>query len=353
MLGATTLDEYRILEQDAALARRFQSVYVEEPSVEDTLSILRGLKPHYELHHSGLRIKYEALVAAVHLSDRYISDRFQPDKAIDLVDEACSRLRLEQESKPEILWKIERDLITRQMEMAALQGEDDSESQRRLQDVKLEVEALQAKTKKITNVWQEERQELTHLKDLKEELAKAQRDMQLGRSKGDYGKAGELLHSTIPNLEDEIERLEQEDDSNAAKKRRKLLAEAVTADAIAIIVATHTGIPVSRITGSESRKLLNMEDQLRKRVVGQDHALEAVSNCVRLARTRLQAQDRTLGNFFFVGPSGVGKTELCKALADFIFDDPHAMTRIDMSEYSEKHTSGHLLDMWDVIKVVS
>eukprot|EP00980_Cylindrotheca_fusiformis_P013675 scaffold3515_cov126-Cylindrotheca_fusiformis.AAC.24 len=352
LLGATTLDEYRILEKDAALARRFQSVYVEEPSVQDTLSILRGLKPHYELHHSGLRIKDEALVAAATLSDRYISDRFQPDKAIDLVDEACSRLRLEQESKPEILWKLERDLITKQMEMAALQGEeDDAISQKRLADVKVEVEALQAKADRITKIWQSERTELTRVKDLKEELATAQRDMQVARSKGDYAKAGELLHSTIPNLKDEIERLEQAEDDEKSddpskkklKKKRKLLAEAVTADAIATIVARHTGIPVSRIGNNESRKLLNMEDQLRKRVVGQDHALEAVSNCVRLARTRLQAEDRTLGNFFFVGPSGVGKTELCKALAEFIFDDPNAMTRIDMSEYSEKHTVSRLI----------
>eukprot|EP00526_Cylindrotheca_closterium_P008326 CAMPEP_0113646184 /NCGR_PEP_ID=MMETSP0017_2-20120614/24382_1 /TAXON_ID=2856 /ORGANISM="Cylindrotheca closterium" /LENGTH=850 /DNA_ID=CAMNT_0000558037 /DNA_START=61 /DNA_END=2613 /DNA_ORIENTATION=+ /assembly_acc=CAM_ASM_000147 len=344
LLGATTLDEYRIIEQDAALARRFQSVYVEEPSVEDTLSILRGLKPHYELHHSGLRIKDEALVAAANLSDRYISDRYQPDKAIDLVDEACSRLRLEQESKPEILWKIERDLITKQMELAALQGEDDSESQRRLKSVESEVQTLQAKAERITNIWQAERNDLTRVKDLKEELAQAQRDMQLARSKGDYGKAGELLHSTIPNLEDEIEHLEQEEDPAASKrKKKKLLADSVTADAIATIVARHTGIPVSRITGSESRKLLNMEDQLRKRVVGQDHALEAVSNCVRLARTRLQEEDRTLGNFFFLGPSGTGKTETCKALAEFIFDDPNAMTRIDMSEYSEKHTVSRLI----------
>eukprot|EP00547_Thalassionema_nitzschioides_P016029 CAMPEP_0194252924 /NCGR_PEP_ID=MMETSP0158-20130606/28734_1 /TAXON_ID=33649 /ORGANISM="Thalassionema nitzschioides, Strain L26-B" /LENGTH=841 /DNA_ID=CAMNT_0038990471 /DNA_START=55 /DNA_END=2580 /DNA_ORIENTATION=- len=346
LLGATTLDEYRILEKDAALARRFQSVYVEEPSVKDTLSILRGLKPHYELHHAGLRIKDEALVAAANLSDRYISDRFQPDKALDLVDEACSRLRLEQESKPEILWKIERDLMTKQMELAALQGEDDMESTKRSKDVELEVKGLQAKADKVTKIWQEERQELSRVKDLKEDLAKAQREMQVARSKGDYAKAGELLHSTIPNLEDEIARLEEEEDPTVLskqKKKRKLLAEAVTADAIATIVARHTGIPVSRITGSESRKLLHMEDQLRKRVVGQDHALECVSNCVRLARTRLQAADRTLGNFFFLGPSGVGKTELCKALAEFIFDDPNAMTRIDMSEYSEKHTVSRLI----------
>ncbi|CAJ1946039.1 unnamed protein product [Cylindrotheca closterium] len=345
LLGATTLDEFRIIESDAALARRFQSVYVEEPSVEDTLSILRGLKPHYELHHSGLRIKDEALVAAANLSDRYISDRYQPDKAIDLVDEACSRLRLEQESKPEILWKMERDLITKQMELAALQGEDDLDSKRRLKDVELEVKALQAKAEKITNIWQAERNELNRVKDLKEELDQAQRDMQLARSKGDYTKAGELLHSTIPNLEDEIEMLEQEGDAGGAssKRKKRLLSDSVTADAIATIVARHTGIPVSRITGSESRKLLNMEDQLRKRVVGQDHALEAVSNCVRLARTRLQEEDRTLGNFFFLGPSGTGKTETCKALAEFIFDDPDAMTRIDMSEYSEKHTVSRLI----------
>lgn len=345
LLGATTLDEYRILEKDAALARRFQSVFVKEPSVQDTLSILRGLKSHYELHHAGIRIKDEALVAAAEMSDRYITDRFQPDKSIDLVDEACSRLRLEQESKPEVLWKVERDLMTKQIELSALKGEDDKESIKRRQVVEQEVKELEDRVQKLTTMWQDERKSLTRVKDLKEEMAQAKRNMEVARSKGDFAKAGELLHSTIPNLKHELEELEEKEEKevdNVAKKS-KLLHDAVDANAIATIVARATGIPVSKITGRESRKLLHMEDQLRKRVVGQDHALEAVSNCVRLSRTGLQASDRTRGNFLFVGPSGVGKTELCKALAEFLFDDPNAMTRIDMSEFGEKHTVSRLI----------
>jgi ATP-dependent Clp protease ATP-binding subunit ClpB len=306
LLGATTLDEYRILERDAALARRFQSVYVKEPNAQDTLSILRGLKPHYELHHAGIRIKDEALVAAVELSDRYITDRFQPDKSIDLIDEACSRLRLEQESKPELLWRLERDLMTKQIEKSALQAEEDAESVERRDQVEMEVDKLQHKVNRLTERWQEERQALVRIKELKEDLGKAQRDLEFARSKGDYAKAGELLHSTIPQFQQELHQLEEQEAEQGAKKKNKkkktkLLSEAVTADAIATIVARHTGIPVSRISGSETHKLLHMEDELRKRVVGQDHALESISNCVRLARTGLQAPDRTLGNFLMVG----------------------------------------------------
>lgn len=292
-MGATTLDEYRILEKDAALARRFQSVYVKEPSVEDTLSILRGLKPHYELHHAGIRIKDEALVAAASLSDRYITDRFQPDKAIDLVDEACSRLRLEQESKPEILWRLERDLMTKQIEKSALQGEEDADSILRREEVEMEVENLQRKVDEFTEKWQAERGELTKIKDLKEDLSDAKRELDLARGRGDYAKAGELLHSTIPNLEYAIHKLEEET-GHQNKNESKLLSDSVNAEAIATIVARHTGIPINRISGNETQKLLRMEDDLRKRVVGQDHALEIVSNCVRLARTGLQARDRTL-----------------------------------------------------------
>jgi ATP-dependent Clp protease ATP-binding subunit ClpB len=344
LLGATTLDEYRILERDAALARRFQAVFVKEPSVQDTLSILRGLKSHYELHHSGIRIKDEALVAAAEMSDRYITDRFQPDKSIDLVDEACSRLRLEQESKPEVLWKVERDLMTKQIELVALKGEDDKESVKRRQIVEQEVKELEERVQKLSETWQEERKSLTRIKDLKEELAQAKRNMELARSKGDFAKAGELLHATIPKLQHELEELEEkEEEVDKVTKKKRLLHDAVDANAIATIVSRATGIPVSKITGRESRKLLHMEDQLRKRVVGQDHALEAVSDCVRLSRTGLQASDRTRGNFLFVGPSGVGKTELCKALAEFLFDDSNAMTRIDMSEFGEKHTVSRLI----------
>jgi len=345
LIGATTLDEYRILEKDPALARRFQAVYVDEPTVEDTLSILRGLKPHYELHHAGIRIKDEALVAAAEMSDRYIADRFQPDKSIDLVDEACSRLRLEQESKPEVLWKVERDLTTKQIEMSALKGEDDKDSIKRREVITAEVKELMERAQKLTERWQEERRSLNRVKDLKEELAKAQREVEVARSKGDFAKAGELLHSTLPGLRHELEERENEEDRTATsnKEHNRLLNEAVDANAIATIVARATGIPVSKITGKESRKLLHMEDQLRTRVVGQDHALEAVSNCVRLSRTGLQARDRTRGNFLFAGPSGVGKTELCKSLAEFLFDDQNAMTRIDMSEFGEKHTVSRLI----------
>jgi ATP-dependent Clp protease ATP-binding subunit ClpB len=303
LVGATTLDEYRIIEKDAALARRFQSVYVAEPSVEDTLSILRGLKTAYELHH-GIRIKDEALVAAATLSDRYLTDRQQPDKSIDLVDEACSRLRLEHESKPEIIWKVERDLITRQIEKSALENEeDDPKVAVRRKEVEDEVVELQKEVKRLTDLWIQEKEDLNRVQKDKEELEQARADLELARRRGDFAKAGELLHSTIPRLEKELEALESDVDSKTSKDKHKMLADAVTADAVATIVARHTGIPVSRIAGDESRKLLNMEKKLRGRVVGQDQALRAVSNCVRLARTRLQARDRTLGNFLFLGPT--------------------------------------------------
>jgi ATP-dependent Clp protease ATP-binding subunit ClpB len=302
LVGATTLDEYRIIEKDAALARRFQSVYVAEPNVEDTLSILRGLKTSYELHH-GIHIKDEALVAAATLSDRYLADRQQPDKSIDLVDEACSRLRLEQESKPEIIWKLERDLMTRQIEKSALQNEDSSSDPKlaaRKALVDKEVQSLQNEVSRLTSLWTAEKEELSRVKVVKEELEKARSELNSARRRGDFSRAGELMHASIPKLEKEMESLELAADSH---NKHKMLADAVTADAIATIVARHTGIPVSRITGNESRKLLHMEDALRKRVVGQDHALVAVSNCIRLARTRLQARDRTLGNFLFLGPT--------------------------------------------------
>jgi ATP-dependent Clp protease ATP-binding subunit ClpB len=340
MVGATTLDEYRILEKDAALARRFQSVYVAEPSVEDTLTILRGLKTAYELHH-GIRIKDEALVAAATLSDRYLADRKQPDKSIDLVDEACSRLRLEQESKPEILWQLERDLLTRQIEASALAGEkDDTKAVARQRHVQKQVEDLQAETQTWTDTWMSEKNALNRVKQVQQELEEARNALEGARRRGDFNMAGELLHGTIPKLEEELQEVEAKADQ---AESNKMLAEAVTADAIATIIARHTGIPVSRIAGNESKKLLEMEDQLRKRVVGQDHALEAVSNAVRLARTRLQAHNRTLGNFLFLGPTGVGKTETAKALAEFLFDNEDSMTRIDMSEYSEKHTVSRLI----------
>jgi ATP-dependent Clp protease ATP-binding subunit ClpB len=324
------------------------------------------------LHHAGIRIQDEALVAAATLSDRYLTDRKQPDKSIDLVDEACSRLRLEQESKPEVIWKVERDLLTRQIEQSALENEDNPKSVARKQSVQEEVKRLKAEMGRLTDIWQQEKNELNKIRTVKDELEQARVEADKARRRGDYAKAGELLHGMIPKLEGQLAQLEETEaeGGNKEAKKNKMLAEAVTADAIATIIARHTGIPVSRITGSESKKLLTMEDKLRERVVGQDHALEAVSNCVRLARTRLQANDRTLGNFLFLGPTGVGskcrqldccrwrvpdfvptcfacfviaETELCKALAEFIFDDGNAMTRIDMSEYGEKHTVSRLI----------
>jgi ATP-dependent Clp protease ATP-binding subunit ClpB len=235
-------------------------------------------------------------------------------------------------------------LLTRQIELSALENEDDKKSLARKESVQNEVDRLKEEMNRLTGIWEEEKKELNKIRDLKEELELARVAMDRARKRGDFSKAGELMHATIPQLEHQIEDLEEAESAASGKsKKKKMLSEAVTADAIATIIARHTGIPVSRITGSESQKLLAMEDKLRERVVGQDHALECVSNCVRLARTRLQAQNRTLGNFLFLGPTGVGKTELCKALAEFIFDDPNAMTRIDMSEYGEKHTVSRLI----------
>lgn len=309
LVGATTLDEFRVIEKDAALTRRFQSVYVGEPSIEDTLSILRGLKTAYELHH-GIRIKDEALVAACSLSDRYLPDRHQPDKSIDLIDEACSRLRLEQESKPEVIWQVERDLLTRQIEQSALENDVDSNDRKttfRRQQLKEEVEELQRKVQELTDAWRSEQEELNRVQRVQEELEEARSDLEAARRRGDFARAGELLHGTIPKLEEEMARLEAEEEAHDDKEmgKKKMLQDFVTADAIATIIARHTGIPVSRLTGDESKKLLNMEAKLRERVVGQDEALLAVSNCVRLARTRLQARDRTLGNFLFLGPTYV------------------------------------------------
>lgn len=341
LVGATTLDEYRQIEKDAALARRFQSVYITEPTAEDTVSILRGLKNSYELHH-GIRVKDEALIAAATLSDRYIADRFQPDKSIDLVDEACSRLRLEQESKPEAVWKVERDLLTKQIEQSALANEgDDAKSQARKEAVDAEVNALNKELERLQNMWATEKGELERGKKLQDDLAKAKSELARAVKRGDYAKAAELQHAVIPSLGEEMEAWDRAE--AAPDHPTKMLSDFVSAEAIADVVARHTGIPVSRLTGSESRKLLRLEERLRERVVGQDAALAAVSDCVRLARTRLQAPDRTLGNFLFLGPTGVGKTELCKALAECLFDDENAMTRVDMSEYSEKHTVSRLI----------
>lgn len=359
LLGATTLDEFRIIEKDSALTRRLQTVYVNEPNVQDTISILRGLRTPYELHH-GLRIHDEALVAAAHLSDRYMTDRKQPDKSIDLVDEACSRLRLEQESKPDVIWEKEQALLTKQIELSALENED---NKTRTEACRKEVNELQEQVEELTEKWQKEKSEIDKVQTTKEELEKAKADLDAARRRGDFAKAGELLHSTIPDLEAKL----MDYESHVDVKKGGMLSDAVTETEIANIVSRHTGIPVNKIMGSdESERLLSMENTLRRRVVGQDHALVAIADCVRLARTRLQAHDRTLGNFLFLGPTGVGskygdcldsrtdslmflttfdfqETETAKALADFIFDDQDAMTRIDLSEYGEKHTVSRLI----------
>ena len=339
LVGATTLDEYRIIEKDAALARRFQSIFVSEPSIEDTISILRGIKSSYEVHH-GIRIRDEALVSAATLSARYITDRNQPDKSIDLVDEACSRLRLEQESKPEIIWRMERDLMTKQIEITSIKSEEDHDNKTsaRKDSLQQEVYVLKHDLKELNEKWQVERDRLKRGKILQTEIENARKEFKKAREQSNFDLAAKLQHSTIPDLEHQLNEYSQ-----STQNHDGMLSDSVCSDSIAKIISRHTGIPMTKISGDEeSKKLLKMENNLKEYVVGQDHALKAVSNCVRLARTRLQANDRPLGVFLFLGPTGVGKTELCKTLANFLFNSPDAMTRIDMSEYGERHTVSRL-----------
>ncbi|MBX6746017.1 MAG: ATP-dependent chaperone ClpB, partial [Acetobacteraceae bacterium] len=334
-IGATTLDEYRKhIEKDAALARRFQPVFVGEPSVEDTISILRGIKEKYELHH-GVRIADAALVAAATLSNRYITDRFLPDKAIDLVDEAASRLRMQVDSKPEELDAIDRDLMRLKIEREALKKEDDPASRDRLAKLEKEVADLEERSREMTQRWEAEKAKVVESQKLKEELDKARTEVELAQRRGDLTRASELLYGVIPQLE---KKLAAAGDSDA-----RLVNEAVTEEGIASVVSRWTGIPVEKMLEGERAKLLRMEDQLRQRVVGQEEALEAVSKAVRRARAGLQDPNRPIGSFLFLGPTGVGKTELVKSLAAFLFDDERAMTRIDMSEYMEKHAVSRLI----------
>jgi len=334
-IGATTLDEYRKhVEKDAALARRFQPVFVGEPSVEDTISILRGIKEKYELHH-GVRIADGALVAAATLSNRYITDRFLPDKAIDLVDEASSRLRMQVDSKPEELDAIDRDLMRLKIEREALKKEDDAASRDRLLKLEKELAELEESSAAMTARWEAEKGEVVESQKLKEELDKARTEVELAQRRGDLTKASELLYGVIPGIEKKL--------ADAGNGEAKLVNEAVTEEGIAAVVSRWTGIPVEKMLEGERAKLLRMEDQLRKRVVGQEEALEAVSKAVRRARAGLQDPNRPIGSFLFLGPTGVGKTELVKSLASFLFDDDRAMTRIDMSEYMEKHAVSRLI----------
>jgi ATP-dependent Clp protease ATP-binding subunit ClpB len=336
-VGATTLDEYRKhIEKDAALARRFQPVYVSEPTVEDTISILRGLKEKYELHH-GVRITDSALVAAATLSNRYITDRFLPDKAIDLVDEAASRLKMEIDSKPEELDAIDRDLMQMKIEREALRRETDAASKERLSRLDKSIAELEEKSKALSQRWEGEKKKLGQAQKLKEELDQRRTELEQAQRRGNLARAGELTYGVIPGLEKQLAEIEGEEAKGA------MVEEAVTPDHIAQIVARWTGIPVERMLEGERDKLLRMEAELGKRVVGQREAVEAVSTAVRRARAGLQDPNRPLGSFIFLGPTGVGKTELTKALAAFLFDDETAMVRIDMSEYMEKHSVARLI----------
>ncbi|EFH12593.1 ATP-dependent chaperone ClpB [Teichococcus cervicalis] len=333
-IGATTLDEYRKhVEKDAALARRFQPVFVGEPSVEDTVSILRGIKEKYELHH-GVRIADSALVAAATLSNRYITDRFLPDKAIDLVDEAASRLRMQVDSKPEELDEVDRRVLMLKIEREALKKEEDAASRDRLERLERELSELEEKSAAMTAAWQAEKNKLSAAQKAKEELDRARTEVELAQRRGDYARAGELTYGIIPTLEKQIA---------AAGDDGRLVNEAVTEEGIAAVVSRWTGIPVEKMLEGERAKLLRMEDQLRNRVVGQEEALEAVSKAVRRARAGLQDPNRPIGSFLFLGPTGVGKTELTKAIASFLFDDEKALLRIDMSEYMEKHAVSRLI----------
>lgn len=338
-VGATTLDEYRKhVEKDAALARRFQPVLVEEPTVEDTVSILRGIKEKYELHH-GIRISDRALVAAATLSDRYITDRFLPDKAIDLMDEAASRLRMEADSKPEELDALDREILQKQIEAEALKQEKDEASADRLAKLLKELSGLQERSTEMTARWQAERDKMAGARDIKEELDKARAELDQAMRAADHAKAGELTYSIIPNLEARLA------DAEAAESEETevMVEEAVMPEHIASVVERWTGIPVDKMLEGEREKLLKMEAEIGKRVIGQNLAVAAVSNAVRRARAGLNDPNRPLGSFLFLGPTGVGKTELTKALAEYLFDDDTAMTRVDMSEFMEKHSVSRLI----------
>jgi ATP-dependent Clp protease ATP-binding subunit ClpB len=335
-VGATTLDEYRkYVEKDAALARRFQPVMVSEPTVEDTISILRGIKEKYELHH-GVRISDSALVAAATLSHRYITDRFLPDKAIDLMDEAASRLRMEVDSKPEELDQLDRQILQLQIEAEALKKEDDVASKDRLEKLEKELADLMEQSDSLTAKWQSERDKLNTGRELKEKLERARADLDHAKREGNLAKAGELSYGIIPELEKKLAESE-------GLETDALVSEAVRPEQIAEVVERWTGIPTTKMLEGEREKLLKMEEQLGKRVIGQHQALRAVANAVRRARAGLNDENRPLGSFLFLGPTGVGKTELTKAVAEYLFDDDQAMVRIDMSEYMEKHAVSRLI----------
>jgi ATP-dependent Clp protease ATP-binding subunit ClpB len=334
-IGATTLDEYRKhVEKDAALARRFQPLLVEEPTETDTISILRGIKEKYEVHH-GVRISDAALVAAATLSNRYITDRFLPDKAIDLMDEAASRLRMEVDSKPEALDALDREIMQKQIEAEALKKEDDKASKDRLEKLQLELSELLERSTEMTAQWQAERDKLEGARDIKEQLDRARAELEQAKREANLQRAGELSYGVIPGLEKQLEAAESQD--------ALMVEEAVRPEQIAEVVERWTGIPTSKMLEGDRDKLLRMEEELGRRVIGQRSAVHAVANAVRRARAGLNDENRPLGSFLFLGPTGVGKTELTKTVAEFLFDDESAMVRIDMSEFMEKHSVARLI----------
>lgn len=337
--GATTLNEYRQIEKDVALARRFQPIIVGEPSVQDTISILRGIKERYEVHH-GVRITDGALVAAAAYSNRYITDRYLPDKAIDLVDEAASALRLQQESKPDAIQELDRHIMTIQIELESLRKETDIASKERRERLEETLKKKQDEVKVLMDKWEKEREELQGLKNVKENLEKARLELEQAQREGNFAKAGELRYSTIPQLE---QKLPEDGDAMAGRSPDSLLHDSVTADDIASVVSRTTGIPVSKLMRGESEKLIHMEDALREHVRGQDEALTAVANAIRMQRAGLSGDDRPIASFMMLGPTGVGKTEVCKRLAEFLFSTQQAVIRFDMSEFSEKHTVSRLI----------
>ncbi len=346
-IGATTLDEYRKhIEKDPALERRFQPVKVGEPSVEDTIAILRGLKERYEVHH-GVRIQDNAIIAAATLSNRYITDRFLPDKAIDLVDEAASRIKIELDSMPTEIDVIERDIMQLEMERQALKKEKDAASKARLEKLEREIADQKEKSSALKAQWLKEKESVDAGRKVKEEIDRLRTELEQAQRRGDFGRAGEIQYGLIPDLEKKLQQSEAgtsaRPEDTGKSVRNTLLREEVTEEDIARVVANWTGIPVSRLQEGERSKLIKMEERLAARVIGQKDAITAVSNAVRRARAGIQDENRPIGSFLFLGPTGVGKTELCKALAEFLFDDDSAMTRIDMSEYMEKHSVSRLI----------
>lgn len=337
--GATTLNEYRMIEKDVALARRFQPIQVGEPSVASAISILRGIKNKYEVHH-GVRITDNALVAAATYSNRYITDRFLPDKAIDLIDEAASALRLQQESKPDVIRELDRDITTIQIELESLRKETDISSRERREKLQEELKDKQEEASKLTEVWEKEKSEIDSIKHTKEELERARFDLERTQREGDFAKAGELRYATIPELE---AKLPKEGEEHGSGDQANLIHDSVTSDDIGDVVSRATGIPVNKLMSGEVEKLIHMEDTLRQSVRGQDEALTSVADAVRMQRAGLSGENRPLASFMFLGPTGVGKTELCKKMAEFLFSTESAVVRFDMSEFQEKHTISRLI----------